>query len=97
MLDVAQYVLERKIIQMVGNEKIETFYTWGTIYIHPNEMHNVATLCISLECIYIAKNDARTFQCQVREALFHITITIFEVIKQREVNASEMHFRHLFP
>ena len=26
---------------------------------------SAATLCISLECIYIAKNDARTFQCQV--------------------------------
>jgi len=31
------------------------------------------------------------------EALFHITVTIFEVIKQREVNASEIHLRHSFP
>lgn len=31
------------------------------------------------------------------EALFHVTVTIFEVIKQREVNASEMHLRHLLP
>lgn len=31
------------------------------------------------------------------DALFHVTVTIFEVFKQREVNASEMHLRHLFP
>ena len=30
------------------------YIIWGT------------TLCISLECIYIAKNDTRTFQCQVQ-------------------------------
>jgi hypothetical protein len=30
------------------------------------------------------------------EALFHVTVTIFEVFKQREVNASELHLRHLF-
>ena len=31
------------------------------------------------------------------EELLHITVTIFVVIKQREVNASEMHLRDSFP
>ena len=51
--------------------------------IHSNEVHTVAalivywrigdaTLCISLECIYIAKNDTRTFQCHVQyEQIFN--------------------------
>jgi hypothetical protein len=33
----------------------------------------------------------------LHEALFHVTVTILEVAKQREVNASEMHLRHSFP
>ena len=33
---------------------------------HQQTISAATSLCISLECIYIAKNDTRTFQCQVQ-------------------------------
>ena len=42
---------------------------YGPKHVELTPMHqktiSAATLCISLECIYIAKNNTRTFQCQV--------------------------------
>ena len=41
---------------------------YGPKHVELTPMHqytiSAATLCISLECIDIAKNDTRTFQCQ---------------------------------
>ena len=47
---------------------------YGPKHVELTPMHqktiSAATLCISLECICIAKNDTRTFQCQVDEDKF---------------------------
>ena len=44
---------------------------YGLKHVELTPMHqytfSAATLCISLECIYIAKNDTWTFQCQVHK------------------------------
>ena len=45
-----------------------------------------AQLCISLECIYIAKNDTRAFQCQVDVTLFDKFKTFYNNHKPREPN-----------
>ena len=43
---------------------VRNMYSWHlSINKH---LISATTLCISLECIYIAKNDTRTFQCQVQ-------------------------------
>ena len=49
---------------------VRNMYSW---YLSTNKhLTSATTLCISLDCIYIAKNDTRTFQCQVTDEVCHI-------------------------
>ena len=71
---------------------VQNMYSW---YLSTNKcLTSATTLCILLECIYIAKNDTRTFQCQVHTHL-HANrfqkITVF--LKDKVTNYKITHQR----